>query len=134
MGAISRPVALNFRPRYSVYMLMRTMTVTILLLVSAGCGGGVWGPNSAVGRRNYLSTANVTDDERRAILAGEVLPGMTPDSVLAAWGDTRTKVRAVTADGTVETWAYCAGRGLPEQCPKRVVFRDGRVSEVYATR
>lgn len=105
---------------------MRIAALAVLVLL-AGCTG----PNSATGRRQYLSThPDLTAEQRMAIRSGKVLVGMTPADVLSAWGDTSTKEHRATEAGQVETWAYCAGRGRIDECPKRVTFHDGRVVEV----
>lgn len=99
----------------------------IALLLLLGCTG----PNSASGRRAYFERSNVSDAERSAIQAGRVLVGMGPDGVLAAWGLTQQpKERQTTADGVREVWGWCI-RGQATECPKRVVFVDGKVAEVF---
>jgi hypothetical protein len=103
----------------------KTLMSFVLALLLAGLGG--CGPGINEQRRNtYLTSHPGIDPSTRSLIQdGRVVPGMSKDEVLAAWGSPPSDCPSWRSN-LMEIWDYChhPGRTL-------VVFdQHGKVSKI----
>jgi hypothetical protein len=94
-----------------------SLLLALALLPGAGCTGGkaivddAWDTRSrraADNRRTDYVNARpgLAESTREAILAGDVLPGMTRDEVRASWGSPDRESRVVIDGRNLRVWEY----------------------------
>lgn len=108
-------------------------TIGCLIVIGAigltGCAGTT-GRVDTERRLTAVENTDLRDDVRRAILAGQVMVGMSEGMVAASWGLPRS-VRAMLVEGR-ESWSY--GSRFTPGWETTLIFEHGTLVDVQKAR
>lgn len=103
---------------------MKTYAMAVILVVVAGCA------TMQGTRKKYVEThPGITEDQRMAILKGDIVADMSEEMVRASWGPPLDVIREIIRGQGVISWIYQQS-GDDHLNTYRVRFIDGRVREV----